>query len=857
MKIPGHNGTSKKQYLRILMLLIGSALGLFQFSCDAVKRVPKEDYLITKNTIVVDEKVNSQEALKNLTVQKANSKIALINLPFKLHVYNLARPNIDSIIQANVYDNEQKMRRRTALYSRKQLENILQSKRDFNTWLKKVGEPPSILDERKTVQTQQNLRSYYFKRGWLDNEVTYDIKKDSNQRAEITYKVQKNEPYFMDSLKLSISTPAVDSIFRQHYEESLLKPNLQYNEDTYTKERERITTLMRNSGVYHFGQDNISFELDTIRATKSFDTELFISDRLIRDLDSSRLEPFKVFKIKDINIYTDVSISQRESREISDSTHYKGFNLYSYDELKYKPKALTDAVFITDSSVYRDIDRTRTLRYLNQLQIFRYPSIEYVEHKEDTSLTANIYLSPKKKYTLFFEPEITTSNIQTVGLAFNTGLKVRNVFKGAETLDFSLLTSIGASREGADPDDPFFDILELGGNIGLTVPRFFLPFNTDRIVPKYMSPTTRLNLTATSQTNIGLDKQSFSSILSYNWFPSERATNTLDLVNAQFVNNLNPNAYFEVYSTSYNVLNDVARNIGYIGEDESLSIPEGAEMFIEDVLSSNTSLQPGDEGYITVVNIDERKTRLTENNLIVSTSFRYTRDTRESLSDNNFSIFRSNIELAGNLLSGLANLFDAPQNENGAYEAFGVAFSQYIKTELDYIKYWGFGGKKVLATRSYIGIAIPYGNSNNIPFAKSFFAGGPNDNRAWTAYNLGPGSIRNFDEFSEANFKLHFSVEQRFNLFGSFDGAFFVDVGNIWNVLDNVTIPEATFDSLASLKDIAVGSGFGLRYDFNFFVARLDTGFKTYNPELEMSRRWFTDFNFKNAVFNIGINYPF
>jgi outer membrane protein assembly factor BamA len=399
--------------------------------------------------------------------------------------------------------------------------------------------------------------------------------------------------------------------------------------------------------------------------------------------------------------------------------------------------------------------------------------------------------------------------------------------------------------------------VEFGGNIGLTVPRFFLPFSTDKLVPKYMSPTTRLNLTATSQTNIGLDKQSFSSNLSYNWFPSEQVTNSFDLFNVQFVNNLNPDAFFEVYSTSYDRLNEIARDIGYIGPEDNLGIPEETEAFIQDVVNENTSLVPGDPQYIDVLNIGERQERLTENNLIVSTSFRYTRDTRESLRDNTFSIFRGNVELAGNLLAGLSNLFNAPRNANGNFELFGVAFSQYIKTELDYIKYWSLGGKNVLATRSYIGIAIPYGNSNNIPFAKSFFAGGPNDNRAWTAYNLGPGSIRNFDEFSEANFKLHFSVEQRFNLFGDFDGAIFVDIGNIWNVLDNVTIPEATFDSLASLKDIAVGSGFGLRYDFSFFVARLDTGFKTYNPELEMSRRWFTDFNFKNAVFNIGINYPF
>jgi len=836
-------------------LLYGIGILLLLASCDAVKRVPQEKYLVSKNRILVDEKPNKSQEVNNLIIQKENGKIALINSPFKLHIYNLARPNIDSIIQAKVYDNPKKMERRTAFYSRKQLENILQSKRDFNAWLKKIGEAPTILDESKTLRTQQKLRSYYFKRGWLDNEVRYSIQTDSNKRAEVTYHVTKHAPYIMDTLKTNISTPDLDSIFERHRNASLLKTGQQYNEATYTKERERINTLMRNSGVYYFGLDNVSFELDTIGKTNSFNTELLISDQLVRGIDSSRNQPFKVYNIRGVNIFTDVKINQDEDRTIQDSTSYDGYKLYSYDRLKYKPKALTDAIFIKDSAIYRDLDRSRTLRYINQLQNFRYPTIEYVENSEDTTLTANIYLAPRKKYNLFFEPEISTSNIQRVGLAFNTGLKVRNVFKGAETLDVSFLTSIGASREGGTPGDPFFDIVEFGGNIGLTVPRFFLPFETDKVVPKYMSPTTRLNLTATSQTNIGLDKQSFSSILSYNWFPSESVTNTLDLLNVQFVNNLNPDAFFEVYTTSYDRLNEIARSIGYVNDD--LEIPNQTDAFIRDVEDGNTALQPGDQPYIDVINIGEREERLTENNLIVSTSFRYTKDTRESLVDNTFSILRTNFEMAGNLLNGLSNVFNANQNANGNYELFGVAFSQYVKTEVDFVKYWGFGGKSVLATRSYFGIAIPFGNANSIPFAKSFFAGGPNDNRAWTAYNLGPGSVQNFDEFSEANLKIHFSVEQRFNLFGSFDGAIFVDAGNIWNVLDNVTLDEATFDSWRSLRDIAVGTGFGLRYDFSFFVARLDTGFKTYNPELDLGRRWFTDFNFKNAVFNIGINYPF
>lgn len=159
--------------------------------------------------------------------------------------------------------------------------------------------------------------------------------------------------------------------------------------------------------------------------------------------------------------------------------------------------------------------------------------------------------------------------------------------------------------------------------------------------------------------------------------------------------------------------------------------------------------------------------------------------------------------------------------------------------------------------RSFLGIAIPYGNSSNIPFSKSFFAGGVNDNRAWTAYSLGPGSSETTDEFNEANLKLALSIEQRFKIFEKLHGAVFIDSGNIWNVLDDVEDNDATFTNFNSLKDIAIGSGFGLRYDFSFFVFRFDIGFKTYDPFYRDQNRWFNDYNFAKAVYNIGINYPF
>ena len=834
--------------------LITLIIALFT-SCNAIKRVKEDEHLLTKNTVYVNDKKNNTELINNLIYQRPNGK--LLGFPLRLHLYNLARPNIDSILNDKYRNPEHPRTFQKELLSIKQYEALVEAKKNINSWWKTTGEPPVVVLDEKAEKSKNLLRRYYFSKGWFNAETSYTINKTDNQRATVDYFVKTGTPYVLDSIKAKISTPSIDTIYNQYLKnDSKIVSGKQFDDTNYGEERSRLSEQLRNLGYYHFGQDYINFVIDTVDTNHKVNTELVIQNRVIRSEDSISRTPFKVYKIKEVNIFTDDRFENKDAT-ITDTTTYKSFNLYSYGKLKYRAKALTDAIFISEGNLFRDLDRTRTYRYLSELKIFKYPSIEYIENEKDTTLTANIYLIPKKKFGLNFTAEVSQSNIQAIGLSFSSGLLIRNVFKGAEIFEIGAIGSIGSSKENSNPNDQFFDINEIGANMKLTIPRIFFPLNSDKVIPKFMSPSTRISFTAAGQRNIGLDKQSFTSMLSYNWYPSRKVTNTLDLFNVQYVKNLNVDNYFRVYQNSYDRLNDIAQSINYIGSNNELGIPEEADDFIDDVLSQNTSLNPGDESYVSVNNINQRKNRLTENNLIFSTSFNYVKSRRESLFDNDFSIIRFRGELAGNVLSSVAKIAGIQKNDDNRYEVFGVAFSQYIKGEFDYVKYWDLGRKNVFAVRAYAGIAAPFGNSQNIPFSKSFFAGGPNDNRAWTAYNLGPGSSQSINEFNEANFKLHFSTEQRFNIFGSFYGALFVDAGNIWNIFDDTQEEAAIFDGFSSLKDIAVGSGIGFRYDFSFFVLRFDIGFKTYNPANDIGDRWFVDYNFNKAVFNIGINYPF
>lgn len=840
----------KKQLPKILIFVIIAS----QFiSCDAVKRVGEEEHMLTKNNVFINGKKDKRETIDKLLTQEPNKKLA--GIPLRLHVYNLARPNRDSIFEAWLDKKPKRKEHLKNLYSQKQVDQLKQSAIGFNKWLKKTGEAPVIVNEEKTKKSIKNLEAYHTNHGWFNARADYNITQYDNKRAEIEYTVNTGAPYILDSITTTIKSPSIQTLYKDIKKESLLKANEQYKTSNFEEERDRISNRLRNSGVYHFSTDYITFEIDTIGTNKNVNVNLTIQDRAIRTPDSLEREPFKIFTIQGVNIITDYSF-ENSGKPFQDSISYDGYNLYSYGKMRFRPKNITDAIFIKPGDVFREIDVLRTYRHLKELRTFKYPNIEITE-KLDNTLSHTVRLTPLKKFSLGLGADISQSNIQTIGFSFNPSLQMRNIFRGAETLDITAKGAIGASRDKNNPNDAFFDIIEYGVDLRLTIPRLFSPFYTKHIIPKYMSPTTQFSLAATSQTNIGLDKQTFSGTLNFNWLPNEKLNNRINLLNVEYVQNLNPDNYFGVYQTSYSSLNNIAKDVGYIEPDDNLAIPEGADEFIAYALGPPPAAELSEDQLDDVNSIDERKTRLTENNLILSSNFSFTKDNRKNLFDEDFSIFRFKFEAAGNLLSAMSDLLGLKKDDSERYTLFNVAYSQYLKTELDYIKHWDLGRKNVFAIRSFIGIAIPFGNANSIPFAKSFFAGGPNDNRAWSAYSLGPGSSKTRDEFNEANLKIAFSAEQRFNIFEKLNGAVFVDVGNIWNVFDNVTDPNSTFTGFKSLEDIAIGSGLGLRYDFSYFVFRLDVGFKTYDPAYQDKNRWFNDYNFQNAVYNIGINYPF
>lgn len=840
-------------------------LGLFFYSCSEVRKLKKNEYLLHDTKIVVNGKVSTLEELELQLYQKPNSK--LLGFKPRVQLYNLMRKNPDSTYQVWVDKKPKRKEKMNYLLSAKQVDRLGKSffVSGYNDFLKRVGEAPVVLDSIKTLKSKKRLVAYYLNRGYFDAKIDTKMDTLKNRKARVSYLIKTGKPFLIDSITKSIESPVVDSIYQAVAGDSYLEIGKPYTSNNVYNEVKRVTKEFRNKGLFHFQENNIKFDADTIGISKSqrINMNVVIKDRTVKQGDTLVVQPFKIYKIGRVNIFTDKQFNEKNAT--IDSTTYKNVHIYSSGKLRYRPKALTDAIFIEQGKIFSDDAKVLTGKSLSNLKMFAFPQIQFIEDgKDKNTLTANIVLSPLKRRQFNIKTDFTTSNIQDFGISGFMGITFRNIFKGAEILDFSMRGSLGSSSKLSNPDNLFFNVREYGADIKLTIPRIFSPFSTKSIIKKEMFPTTTFSLGLAKQTNIGLDKESYTGGFYYDWISTKRKERKyrFDLFNLQFIRNLNVANYYNVYSYSYNVLNSLAPiyapTQNFFDPSTGNLTFEGADRFVSYITNGgNPSLIPTDEDYQTIRSIGERKFRLIENNLIVSSSFSYSINSKTDFNDIEFYTIRTKIESAGNLLSLLGKSLGKTIDETGNLSLFGIQYSQYIKGEIEYIKHLHLRKKNSLAFRAFGGIAVPYGNSNSIPFTRSYFAGGSNDNRGWLAYQLGPGSSKSVNDFNEANLKLAMNLEYRFSIFGKLNGALFTDAGNIWNVYDNVEDENLTFNGIKSLRDVALGSGFGLRYDLGFFVIRTDFGFKTYNPAKEYAQRWFKGMSINEGVFNIGINYPF
>ncbi|MDB2385589.1 outer membrane protein assembly factor [Polaribacter sp.] len=833
----------KKLSLYLLIITIFIA-------CNSTEHVVDGQHMLTQNYIFRDSVKYKKGDLQKYILQKPNPRF--LNLPFGLYLHNLGKHN------APETPSEWGA---LHLKSYNFIKNVFSEKQSIayaNSWINLNNrflkyEEPVIVSDFKVNNTAANLEAYYKTQGYFKATVNAKINRFDDKKATVEYYISAGKPTTLDTVRMNIESPVLDSIYKNANLKSSLVSGSQYRDQNFRREAKKVVKLFRNNGIFNFSESAIGFYVDSTGLDYKTNVDYIIAkDRLVEKNDGTyENEPFTIHKIRKVSVHSDYTFDKKDVK-YKDTVDYKGIRFLAHDKLKYKPKYLSQSIFQKPNSIYKDTLRRLTRSHLKSLKNFKATNIVYskVSGEEDL-LDMDVYLTPIDKYTLGIETELTHSNIREIGTSLKLSRTDRNLFKGAELFKISLLGSYFIAVNGPG--------YEIGADISLEIPRFVAPFGLNNIVPKRMSPRTLYSLGSSFQNNIGLDRQTFTFLSDYQWKFDSKKTIQIELFNTQYIQNLNIGRYFDIYNSEFITLNTIAMrydaqfgtSFAQLSTNIDNQVSESLS-FIDTAINNSSFSASNSDDYNDVLNIFDRYKIITSDFLIPTLAYSFTYNNQSTITDNNFSYFKMRLANSGNILGLLSD----ERNSDDKTTFLKIPLAQYFRTDFEYKKFWDTNSNAVFGVRAFVGAIFTYDNSD-IPFTRSYFAGGSNDIRAWQTYELGPGSSDSGIEYNVGSFKFLTSAEYRFDVYGKLKGALFADAGNIWDITGSDFVSdEAKLSSLSSFQDIAVGTGVGARVDFDFLIIRLDLGFKTYEPYLS-GNRWFQNYDLSSSVLNLGINYPF
>ena len=446
-----------------------------------------------------------------------------------------------------------------------------------------------------------------------------------------------------------------------------------------------------------------------------------------------------------------------------------------------RQSVLHNNTFITPGSWYSARDLQNTYMHFGRLGAVRYTDINFTEVPDTNLLDCSIRLSTNKPRTISFQPE-GTNTAGDLGAAATLTYQNRNLFHGSELLSIELRGAYEAIRglEGYSNQD----FIELSAQASLSFPSFIAPFLSSSF-RRRINATSEVSLLYDSQNRPEFHRRVLSLAWRYKWYDANHHDRyQIDLLDLNYV--------FMPW------ISDTFRS-----------------EYLDDTSSRNAILSYNYKDLF-----------------IMKTGFGYTYN-------NGIYAIKANVETAGNLLSLVAGITHAERDEDtGQRQLFHIAYAQYVKGDFEYTRNIAIDFKQQLVFHFGLGLAYPYGNSSILPFEKRYFSGGANSVRGWSVRSLGPGSYAGKDgriDFinQTGDMKLDLNVEYRAHLFWKLGGALFVDAGNIWTLRNYKDQSGGQFNFKTFLKQLAVGYGLGLRFNFDYFVLRFDLGMKAINPAYE------------------------
>ena len=825
-------------------------------ACSTTKKVPDGEFLLTKNTLSYTDTKEHSDELPDYVVQKPN-KNQLFFLPLGLWFYNSANPKYDTILTEYLtYPSEiRDQKLRDSLFVKFGKPEMIGKSLFKDRLLHNFGNPPVILDHGKTMSSADNIRKRLVYRGFWDADVKYDEKMDSaSKKAKVNYLITHKTPTFIKEYYYNIPDESIKDIYKGSLAKSIVKSGEILDQSKLESEVKRITDLMRNEGYYKFNNSNeeIYFTADTLTDRKNVPLTIDIRKDSI---DS----PYKKTTIGKIEI-----VVRENKDDILKKDSLRGiiFNKSSDD---YRTNALWRPVILRNKEIYsqKNLDLTKkNLASMNNFNIT--PNIE-LRKGSDSILDVQYVLTPLPKYEFRVSNDLTYSQILNFGVSPAVDLTSRNIFGGAENLTTSLSGTFGSVKNTKNPDKRTI-AYEISAQANLSFPKLLLPFQYYKIIPKRYSPTSTISIGTSVQENIGLGRINFNAGLNYYTNVNDIITHRLSLFNTQLSFTRNKDKYYDFFPRDRDI-----RNTVYESYDPALYQQFENGMITSDAFTSRILADQGFQNGLAGDQLDTynsfvqslyNKDRQTQDVIISSILYNFIYNEIGKKEYANPFYFNAKIETSGNLLGlfGKNKVQPGSTFESEQKTIFDVPYSQFVKFDFDVRKYLQFFGNQTLVLRQFVGVGVPYGNSSTMPFVRSYFNGGSNDIRAWRVFGgLGPADSQ-LDErvrsYVMENIKLTTNVEYRMPFNDMFEGAMFVDAGNIWSLKDNQFGDQFKFKKFIS--QMGVGTGIGLRINIAYITLRIDAAYKVYDPNQPIGERWvIQDWKPLKPIINFAFGYPF
>ena len=667
-------------------------------------------------------------------------------------------------------------------------------------WLyEKLVEQPVLIDdvrpEVRTKMIEDLLDDNGYFRASADYELLYSNK--NKKKARIYYRVNTGPAYLLDSIYMLPDTSHLyHKIDSVAMMSKYLKRGERYCVDSLNAERTRIANVVRNHGYYYFRPEYIEYLADSTVGAERIALKMDIAG-------NTPPEALRRYRTGDVTIY----INRNEGGGVADTFETRRGTVVQMMPSRLRREVIAECVAFREGKVFSVRDMNRTQTYLSRLGIFNAINMTVVPDSTGADDLLNVEVSCTFDAPLeaSIEANVSSKSNSYLGPGLTLGLTNRNLFGGGEQLNVNLTgTYEWATGRNSGEKSSVFNSYEIGVSAALSFPRLLAP----DFIPhtrRYVN-WTRITLDADLLNRPHYFKMAeFSASFNYDWRPSRFSTSTLTLLKF---------AYTKLLHTT--------------GDFDS-------------IMDANPA-----------VALSFR------NQFVPQIGYSYTWD--RSLDRDNHLNWQFSVMEAGNVFWSIWELTGA----KGEKRMFGTPFSQFVKGQTQLVYSRRLGGTHWLVTRAGVGAAHAYGNSSQVPYSEQFYVGGANSVRAFTVRSVGPGSYHSpesgengyFDQ--TGTFKFEFNLEYRFPIYGMFRGALFLDAGNIWLLKDDPLRPGSHLRASSFFKDLALGTGVGLRFDMGMLVVRGDLGIGLHLPYDTGKSGYYNMPSFKDSLaFHLAIGYPF